>query len=75
MLQAGMEEKATPGATGGCKQTESQETATCWRIPTKNTQEPDQECLKLIRTKSGEQTAGYNVGLDVGNKPTEAPAM
>lgn len=46
-----------------------------WRIPTKNTQEPDLECFKLIRTKPGKQTAGSNVGLDAGNKPTEAPAV
>lgn len=46
--------------------------AAYWRIPSKNTQEPDQECLKLIRTKLGKQTAGHNMGLNVGNKPMEA---
>lgn len=47
--------------------------ATYWRILSKNTQEPDQERLKIIRTKLGKQTAGHNMGLNVGNKPMEAP--
>lgn len=47
--------------------------ATYWRIPSKNTQEPDQERLKIIRTKLGKQTGGHNMGLNGGNKPMEAP--
>lgn len=33
MLQAAMEEKAAPGATGGCKQTESQESSNMLEDP------------------------------------------
>lgn len=68
-----MEEDETPAATGGCKQMESQESSNILEDPDQEHTGTYQECLKLIRTKPGKQTAGYDVGLDVGDKPTEAP--
>lgn len=62
-----MEQPASPGATGGCKQREDQESGadgdTCWRVPIKNAREPDLGHLKLIRAKPREADSRIQPGI------------